>query len=338
MLYEFSMTPELFDVSVVGSDKHTGVILVQILRGIAENGLLVNLGDDDNQWLSYVEKRREALPQALKDQVKECLSTLYKRHRLVRRPECVGNSLNTDQDWLNLALDSHKRIPFYAIILSQELMNSSGSKRDVFIEFFDSLNSKRWKGRKRTLSLDKSIAQYSSVLDSVLRYARSLKLIDPWFNPMEPRYCNTLEICSKILGQRSSMQTPRIDIHVSKNKEDNQILEKAYFATWKQKLEPLVKKYALHFRIFLWEPGPSFEPMHDRFILTDQCGISIPWGLDCLKHSNKSTDWNFLDEEVRLKRWKEYDPSGKPLSPLAGSREYFIAPRQEDGTGVKGKD
>ena len=66
MLYEFSITPELFDVSVAGSDKRTGVILVQILRGIAENGLLVNLGDDDNQWLSYVEKRRKALPSSFK--------------------------------------------------------------------------------------------------------------------------------------------------------------------------------------------------------------------------------------------------------------------------------
>ena len=323
MLYEFSMTPELFDVSVVGSDKHTGVILVQILRGIAENGLLANLGDDDNQWLSYVENRRKALPQALKDQIKECLSTLDKRHRLVRRPKCIKNSPNTDQDWLNLALDSHNRISFYAIILSQELMDSSGSKCDAFVEFFDSLNSELWKGRRRTLSLTKSIVQYSNVLGPVLRHARSLKLIDPWFNPMERRYYNTLEICSKILGQRSRTPTPRIDINVSKNKEDNRTLEE-YFAAWKQKLDPLIKKYALRFRVYLWESGPSFESIHDRFILTDQCGISAPWGLDCLEHSNKSTDWNFLDEEVRLKRWREYNPSVKPPN-LIDSREYLFA-------------
>ena len=324
MLYEFSMTPELFDVSVVGSNKRTGVILVQILRGIAENGLLVNLGDDDNQWFSSVEKRRRMLPQRLKDQVRECLSILDKRHRLVRRSECIEDSPSTDQDWLNLALDSHNQIPFYAIVLSQELMDSSDSKCDVFIEFFGSLDSKRWKERRRTLSVKKTLDDYERYLAPVLRYARSLKIIDPWLNPLEQRYYNTLKICSRILGRRVHAQpSPRIDIHVAENKDNNQTIEN-YFATWKQKLNPLIKEYGHHFRIYLWGSGPNFESMHDRFILTDQCGISVPWGLDCLERSNKNTDWSFLDEEVRLRRWSEYDPRTRP-SDLVDCREYLFA-------------
>ncbi len=37
--------------------------------------------------------------------------------------------------------------------------------------------------------------------------------------------------------------------------------------------------------------------MHDRFILTDQRGISTPGGLDCRSHSQaNSMNWNLLDE------------------------------------------
>ena len=317
------MTPELFDLPIVGSDKRAESILIQVLRGIIENGLLANLGDDDNQWFNYVEKKRRKFPQKLKDQVRECLSTLDKRHRLIRRPKCIEESPSTDQDWLNLALDSHNRTPLYAIILSQELMHNSDSKSDVFIEFFDSLNSKLWNGRRRTLSVKKTLDDYKRYLTPVLRYARSLKLIDPWLNPLELRYYNTLEICSRILGHRvHSQPSPRIDIHVAESKDNNQTIED-YFATWKQKLNPLIGEYGHHFRIYLWGSGPNSESMHDRFILTDQCGISVPWGLDCLKRSNRSTDWSFLDEEVRLRRWGEYDPRTRP-SDLIDCREYFF--------------
>jgi hypothetical protein len=48
-LYEFAMTPDLFDASVANSDGRVSVILFELLRGIAENGLLANLHKD--RWL-----------------------------------------------------------------------------------------------------------------------------------------------------------------------------------------------------------------------------------------------------------------------------------------------
>ena len=61
--------------------------------------------------------------------------------------------------------------------------------------------------------------------------------------------------------------------------------------------------------------------MHDRFILTDQCGIFTPGGLECRTHSHaNSTDWSLLDEDVRQRRWNEYDPPVSPFN-LLGERE-----------------
>jgi len=72
VLYEFAMTPDLFDASVANSDGSASIILVELLRGIAENGLLANLHKD--RWLRYVtEKRTTTLSPALKDKVLACL-------------------------------------------------------------------------------------------------------------------------------------------------------------------------------------------------------------------------------------------------------------------------
>ena len=89
VLYEFAMTPDLFDASVANSDGSASIILVELLRGIAENGLLANLHKD--RWLRHVtEKRATTLSPALKDKVLTCLSVLHDRHRLVRHPKCMA--------------------------------------------------------------------------------------------------------------------------------------------------------------------------------------------------------------------------------------------------------
>ncbi len=223
----------------------------------------------------------------------------------------------TDKEWLNLAFDSHDRIPFHAIVLSQQLIDGCGRECDALVEFFSSLDSARWNGRrKRTLSLTKSDADYRAALAPILRHAKSLALIDPWLNSYESRYLDTVTICSNVFGQRGHARLQgRIDIHAEadKQKPDGRTVAD-HLAAWKEKLRPLIAVDGHRFRVFLWESLPGSESMHDRFILTDQCGISAPGGLDCrrLSHAN-TTDWNLLDEDVRQKRWFDYDP---PVSPF----------------------
>ena len=323
VLYEFAMTPELFDASVANTDGRAGVILVELLRGIAENGLLANLHKD--RWLRHVtEKRATTLSPALRDKVFTCLSVLHDRHRLVRHPKCMSGDPGTDMDWLNLVLESHQRIPFHAIVLSQPMIDNCGQECDALVEFFGSLDSVQWNGRrKRSLTLTRSDAGYRAALAPILRYAKSLSLIDPYMNSHESRYFDTVSICSNVMGQRGYARLQgRIHIHAEEGKQKpygRSLTD--YLDAWEQKLRPLVVADGHRFKVFLWESIPGSESMHDRFILTDQCAISTPGGLDCRTHSHaNSTDWNLLDEDVRQHRWNEYDP---PMSPfkLLGDRE-----------------
>jgi len=330
VLYEFALTPELFDSSIAHTDGSASVILLELLRGIAENGLVANLHKD--RWLRHVAERRAiTLSPALRDKVSACLSVLHDRHRLVRHPKCTAGDPSADTDWLNLALEAHRQISLHAIILSEQLMVECGQECEALVDFFGSLDSAHWiSSRRRTLQMIKSEAGYRASLAPILRYARSLILIDPnictenqVLTRDKERFFKTIEICSDLLGRRGHERlNGRIHIHAElrKQKPEGQTLNN-YLDAWEQKLRPLIAAEGHRFRVFLWESLPGSESMHDRFILTDQCGISVPGGLDCRTRSHaNSTDWNLLDEDIRQRRWCEYDPSVSPFR-LLGNRE-----------------
>lgn len=321
MLYKFAMTPDLFDASVVDSD-HAGTILVQLLRGIEENGLLADL--HKGKWSSHIHHRLDTLAPALKDKVKTCLNVLDNRHRLVRHPKCMSGDPQGDKDWLNLAFHSHDLIPFHAILLSRRLLYDCGRENDSLVEFYSALDSEKWLARRRrTPTVQKTFQAYASELKPVLRHAKTLALVDPWMNSQESRYFDTLGICSKLLGQRGHARLKgRIYIHAEfKNQKPYGKKLPEVLSGWEEKLRPLVAADGHRFRVFLWESLPGSESMHDRFFLTDQCGISVPGGLDCRSHSHaNTTDWSLLDEEVRLRRWNEYDPQAS-LFKLLGDVE-----------------
>ena len=317
MLYEFAVMPGLFDASMIKGDKRAEVILPQILDGMLKNGgLLANLDKDEWRW--HVEERIETLDDDfpdLRDKVLKLISTLDGRNRLIRHPRrSKRDDLITDQDWLNFTLDSHKEIRFHAIILSQALKDGCTCGSDVFVEFFNCLDSKRWNDCRRTLSVNRTQKDYEHYLARILRYARRLVLIDPYLNP-EEKYLDTIEICSNMLGKRRESQDRFSNCSIRIHAEDKGFKYEHgtsdvenYFDSWGEKLRPLIEKYGHSFKVFLWKSGSN--SMHDRFILTDQCGISVPWGLDCPNKPKKDTDtdWGLLDEETRLKRWEQYDP------------------------------
>jgi len=324
VLYEFAMTPDLFDASLVGNDRASGVILVELLRGITENGLLANL--HKGQWLRHITtKRMLTLSPALKDRVMVCLSVLHDRHRLVRHPKCMSGDPSCDQDWLSLALDSHQRIPFHGIILSKILMNGCKQQCDAFLEFLVALDSPQWgKKRNRTLTLTKSRRDYKVALSRILRHAKALSLVDAYMNCSESRFFNTIDICSEVMGQRGHARlNGRIYIHAEKEKQKpyGKTLTE-YLDAWEHKLKDLAARDGHRFKVFLWESLPGTQTMYDSYILTDQCGVFLH-RLDCRIHSHSnSTDWNLLDEETRLHRLEDYDPASSPFQ-LLGRREVL---------------
>lgn len=150
-------------------------------------------------------------------------------------------------------------------------------------------------------------------------------LVDPYMSCRNTRFFDTVRLYLKLLGQRGHAVLPaRVHLHVGDPQEDNYHKESVSdrLDAWEHHLRPFQSPHRI--TIFLWGPRPGGETFHDRYILTDQCGISIPAGLDCRTSSMpNSTTWSLLDEVDRLRRFQDFDPTTSPYR-LLGKREVIV--------------
>ena len=259
LLYEFAVIPDVFDCSVLkDAQSLESVSVVHFLRGLSENGLLANLYKDE--WYKDVERWICQLPQELRSQIKVCLNRLSDRHRLVRHPK-RGKKPSHVSDWLKLGMISHETNPFHGIVLEKELMESCTLTDDALIELSQVLNSSRWHDRRRSLTLRKCKDDYRKCLTPILRYARALTLVDPYFNTKDSRFFDTIKLCSNLMGRRPGLDRlqGRIHIHVDKKKQRLEEDEgsgsrpyKEYLDSWEDKLRTLNCKDGHQFKVFLW--------------------------------------------------------------------------------------
>jgi hypothetical protein len=169
---------------------------------MCDNGLIANLHKD--YWQRCVKDRIERLSPSVKDKVIACFKILDDRHRFVRHPRKQTGDPASDIDWLDLALESHAKIPFHGIVLGQALLAKCGREDAAFMELAEALDSSQWQNRRRSLTLNKREADYRVILAPLLRYARALTLVDPYLNSHELRFFKTVQICSELMGQRGS--------------------------------------------------------------------------------------------------------------------------------------
>lgn len=92
MLYSYAITPEVFEAWAIKDSNREGVIIVELLRGIADNGLLANL--QTGTWLTHVRRQQDTDTESpeLRDKINTCLSTVYDRKRLIRHPNASPRS------------------------------------------------------------------------------------------------------------------------------------------------------------------------------------------------------------------------------------------------------
>jgi hypothetical protein len=91
---------------------------------------------------------------------------------------------------------------------------------------------------------------------------------------------------------------------------------------WEQELKPVVAHWGHKIDVSLWRNNPGGKPFHDRYIITDQCGISAPGGLDFGDDPTRAilTSWAWLEPSIISDiLLKEFNPSTSPYK-LLGSR------------------
>ena len=222
------------------------------------------------------------------------------------------------QGQLELAREAHARASLDAIMLTPELLAHCGIDDEVLVGVDNVLNSDLWMNRRRSTTIKKQEADYSALLPKILRHAKRLYLIDPYLRP-EPRWTKTIEICASLLGQRGGAVLPGdIEIHTGDPRERsacrNPAEEKTAWNNWRK--DCFTPKYPKHtLSVSMWENFVVGERFHDRLLITDQVGFSIPGGLDCKFGAGtpSRTIWALLDEEDRSMWLTMFQESTSPF-------------------------
>lgn len=300
MFYEYAITPEVFEPSFLTGNGASSVILIQLFRGICENGMISDL--HKSEWSRVVARCiGEAPSQKTKTDLMKLLSVLKDRNRLVRHPKRATNP-NDDLEWLELAREAHNRAPLDAILLTPELLDRSGVNDGILVDISDALDLPAWLGRRRSETIKQREEDYRGLLPKILRHAKRLYLIDPFFRPDRRQWTDTIEICASLLGQRGFEPLQGI-IEIHTGDPSNRRSPADEFAAWDSwKRKHFAPNYRHTLSVAMWKRFDDGERVHDRFLITDQVGLSIAGGLDCVRPAfgtPSDTIWTLMDEKDR---------------------------------------
>lgn len=304
MLYRFSITPEVFEHWAINDMNPAGVVLTELLKGTCENGLLANL--NSGQWMTTVRHNQSdaAIPPAVRDRVETCLALLHDRNRLIRCPAGSAGFENDEYRWLRWSLERHRITPFAGIFASVEFIELLGIDDEILIRLSIALEAPCWTERKRSVRFDKTEANLRNHIKPLLSHAQRVTLIDPYMTCREDRFFNTVQHCADLLGKRDGTQFPGlIDVHTG----DPETVGPAQYheskehrlQRWTDSLKQVVQQWGHRYRVFLWKNKPRGKTFHDRYIITDQCGIDAPGGLDFASDDEQAraniTSWSMLE-------------------------------------------
>lgn len=311
MLYQFAITPEVFEYASIKEMSPPGIVLEELLRGICDNGLLADI--HAGQWLAAVRKNQLAreLPSELRDSIESLLNVLYSRNRIIRYPLGSAKFQDDDYRWLRWSLERHNADSLTGVFTTDAMIELSELQNTLLVRISKALSSNCWLGRKRSLSFTKVASNLQQHLAPIVRYANKVSLIDPYMNCREDRFLNTVQHCANLLGRNDGKQNLGI-IHIhagdplntglAEHRESSQDRLKR----WSIALRQMAQQWGHTFRVFLWGKQKTSlglgRVFHDRYIITDQVGISTPSGLDFLEdedeHRAHQTTWTTLDVEI----------------------------------------
>ena len=294
MLYQFAITPDVFEPSAINDMRPPGIILTEVLRGLCENGLLANLHGE--QWMTAVRRslHDKRVPAFVRDRIENFLNTLYDRQRLVRHPPGSGRFVEDEFRWLHWSLERHQADatnPFSGIFCSDDYLELSELDDADLIGVSNALYAACWTERETSIDIIRTTSKLRKHLAPIVRYAGRVSLIDPYMSCHDRRFLDTVQHCADLLGRHDGKQTPGI-IHIhagdpqTVGPEGTRESVDARLDRWETELKPMAAHWGHTFRVLLWARkrtnGVAREPFHDRYIITEQFGVTVPGGLDFL--------------------------------------------------------
>jgi hypothetical protein len=311
LLSEYALTPGVFDVKSYPSDEVANLYLVNLKDVMLHEGLVRDLRN--GEWQQTFDYKDISLHK----RGKELLKKLIKQNRLRSFLPALPNKPKGDDDWCEEALATHQKEPINGIItLDDTMQRHRGTTLVSSIKKIN--NAPWWKERGSSVRLTRSITEYLEHLKLILDCSNSIMFIDPNFNPLKRNYRDFRKIIERICKRQ---YLPLIEIHrkivegsgrqskiVSVSKWENRF--KDYFSFLDEKIRKKIN-------VFVW------DDFHDRYIISDLIGITVPYGFDTSKAPHSITTWTRVKRTDRDDIQREFDEAYQRHHKLKGKFSLF---------------
>ena len=286
LLAEYAITPDVFDVASYTSEEVCGLYLDKIREPMLTEGLVRNLRN--GEWRrSFASDTR-----AWHRRGKELIKKLATQGRLIQFPP------PDDQGWCAEALATHNDRAFTGGIIVTEPVKSTYPNEPLVARIDRLGNAQWWAARSPSVTLKRTFADYKKHLDPVLRCSNSILFIDPHLDPAKRQY---REIGALLALAGGRTPAPRIEIHRG-SREGGRDKGGSYFERrFREKLAIPLRDAGLQAEIFIW------DRFHDRYLISNLIGISLPNGFDTTQDPNTVTRWARLGRRDRDDVQREFD-------------------------------
>ena len=301
LLADYAITPDVFDVMSYQDQGECEARLELIREPMLTEGVVRDLRD--GEWRrSFEDHTRTWHRRGM-----ELIRKLTTQGRLIQIPSARPAPPTDDHGWCMEALDSHEIRAFTGGIIATETVKNA-HLREPLVARIDRLGSARWwVARSSSVTLSRTLADYTNHLEPLLRCSNSLMFIDPHLDPIHERYREFGELI-QIAGRRQP--SPRLEIHRVcyegsgpgrrfPMKDDGEYFERRF----RDGISARLRAAGLKAEVFIW------DDFHDRYLISNLIGILLPNGFDTTRDFNSVTRWARLDRNDRDDVQLEFDPA-----------------------------
>lgn len=229
-----------------------------------------------------------------------------------------GLKFDADRPWLDQAIDVHAQEPFCAILARSP---RAGNAEVITERIVDQLQDQRWY-LPTVKPTPKTSTDLAAVLAPLLRGAKKIVVVDPYFNPRDQAYREVLaELlfnAARLRGPGRGMPSAELIVGVGEERPNGGAtpLEKQMenaagnlYAWACQHLPSCVPQdMQLTFRCAM--NFPDGDKLHNRFVLTDFAGVSLPYGTQALG-AMVFDDLSLLYRGQYEERWRQFTRPGR---------------------------
>ncbi len=285
-------------------------MLIATLRDILNHGIFIADFQTGN-WSKLIQTtyiNNYGTP-AVRDKIIALIRQLKDRKKIIQLTNYNHEIINED-DWLKV-IELHNTDESLDLIISGQ--ESYAQCKDQFSDkcccIDDVIADEKWDALKQRDSVGhKTQTTFSKTLQGMFAHANVIKLIDPYLRP-NGQCKQVIQLCINYLKSKKNFDQGRgfIEIHT---KADSDFSFDVNLSRWNSIFQSLSNPSFHSFRVYLWKDNSHIDKFHDRYILTNNMGVSVTHSFDLKDDSEQEITLSLLSQktfEQHLNNFSEED-------------------------------